>query len=1101
MRHTSAHQLRFVLLFLALAAVGPHWGRAQGVFGTITGVVMDASGAVLPNARVRVTNVETGVVATLKTNSEGVYNASSLNPGVYSVQAELAGFKAAVATGIKLEVSANTKVNLTLQVGNASETVSVQAPSALLQTEQSNVSQTVTTRQLEDLPVQSDSGRSFWNLVPLAAGVTQQIGGGGYALDNMRINGGRPRMDDYLVDGTSVEAVVFGGPTVSPSVDSIEELNVQTNSFSAEYGKVSGGVITAVTKMGTNQFHGSAYEYLKNDDLDARNFFAQTNLPLRYNEFGATFGGPIFRDKLFFFLDYQGIRTSTSSPAVDYLVPSAAFRNGDLSALSTALTNPATGQPYPNNQVPVSPIAQKLLQLYPAGNGQSSGQPGVDFWNGTTSVSNPTNRLNPRVDWNAGSHDHIFGVYHFEHSSNRNSSPFGGSLGGTSFGHSYNYASTIGWTHTFSPTTVNDFRLGLSHHDALRTTNGYGVSSPSDFGIEGFPACNLPESNGKCGAPTLSIGGYTGVGGGGGMLAEPSGQMQFSDVLSRVIGRHTLKFGGEIRHASIDNIQPNQLTGSFSFNGNGTGNAFADFLIGYLNKSSAQVQTDYLKVRGWADALFVQDDFKLSPRLTLNLGLRWQYDPSWTSPLKQLANFDPYNLRWERNGVDAPAGAIDTHWKEFAPRVGFAYNPWNGFVVRGGYGITYPGYWGHGRGGDASPSPNVLSTTTIPGGTYLTNLPPFILPAVNAPLDFSQAQYSTYTPRRQPVSYMQQWNFTLEQQVGNTIFQVGYTGSHGLHLPIQYSYNVCQQSAANIARYGTAAGDMDSPYCGPGNAAALGGFYGDYVYPGWWGLSSSIYHALQVKVERRYSNGLSFLAHFTWSKLIDDSSSDWSGFGSLDSPGTDFYNLRNARSVSAGDVPVRLVVSPIYDLPVGPGRKWLNQGIASQVLGGWRVSGIYTASSGEPVGVTDLGYQYCNAARMYNVQPTMIGDPLPSGFHQTIDHWFNTSAFDWSGTCVYSSNAIQTAGSANPAYTFGNAPRFFSNLRNPMVNNLDFSLQKDFKLPIGEQGKLRFQADAFNALNHTQFGAPDSFPDGNFGRITTTRVSARIIQLGLHLYF
>jgi hypothetical protein len=267
------------------------------------------------------------------------------------------------------------------------------------------------------------------------------------------------------------------------------------------------------------------------------------------------------------------------------------------------------------------------------------------------------------------------------------------------------------------------------------------------------------------------------------------------------------------------------------------------------------------------------------------------------------------------------------------------------------------------------------------------------------------------------------------------------------------------------------------------------------------GLSSSIYHALQTKVERRYSNGLSFLANFTWSKLIDDSSSDWSGFGSLDNQGTDFYNRRNARSVSAGDVPLRLVISPIYDLPIGPGKRWLNQGIGAAVLGGWRVSGIYTASSGEPIGVTDLGYQYCNAARMFNVQPTMIGNPVPSGFNQTIDHWFNTGAFDWSGTCVYTSNAVQTAGSANPAFTFGNAPRFFSNVRNPIVNNIDFSLQKEFKLPLGEEGRLRFQVDAFNALNHTQFGGPDSLPDTNFGRITSTRIPARIIQLGLHLYF
>jgi hypothetical protein len=304
-------------VIFSVLALSPDWIVAQGLFGSITGVVTDPTGAVVPNATVKVTNVDTGVVTTLKTNSEGVYNASSLNPGVYNLQTELSGFKTAVATGIKLDVGASPKVNLTLQVGQSSQTVAVEGQTTQVQTEQSNLSQTVTTRQLQDLPVQSSSGRSFWNLVPLSAGVTQQIGGGGYALENMRINGGRPRMDDYLVDGTSVQAVVFGGPTVSPSVDSVQELNVQTNSFSAEYGKVSGGVISAVTKTGTNQFHGSAYEYVKNDVLDARDFFADTKLPLRFNEFGATLGGPVLKDRLFFFVDYQGIRTSNSTPAVE----------------------------------------------------------------------------------------------------------------------------------------------------------------------------------------------------------------------------------------------------------------------------------------------------------------------------------------------------------------------------------------------------------------------------------------------------------------------------------------------------------------------------------------------------------------------------------------------------------------------------------------------------------------------------------------------------------------------------------------------------------------------------------------------------------------
>jgi len=1093
--------LASILIVLALCPVGM---IAQGLFGTISGTVSDSSGAVVPNASVRVTNVNTGVIVTVTTNHEGAYTAGSLNPGVYDVQAWMAGFKAAVANGITLQVNANPRVNLALDLGLATETIVVRGGSEMLQTQQSSVGQTVTSQQLSDLPVQSGSGRSLWELVPLSAGVTQQLGGGGYAMDNMRINGGRPRMDDYMLDGTSVQAPVFGGPNVSPSVDSIQEFNVQTNSFSAEYGKVSGGVITAVTKTGTNQFHGSAYEYLKNDALNARDYFARSNLPLRYNEFGATLGGPVLRNLLFFFTDYQGVRNSTSTPVVNNLVPSAASRRGDLSAVGKQLKDPATGQPYPNNQVPVSPIAQKLLQMYPAGNNGPTGEPGVEYWNGTRSSSSPVDRFNPRGDWNLRANDRVFGVYHYQHNPNRFSSPYGGELAGTSSTKVTDYSITAGWTHTFGANVVNDFRFGLARHRALRTTNGYGASSPADFGLSGFPQCNLPESNGKCGAPTISIGGFSGIGGGSAMLAEPSGQMQFADNITKVLGRHTLKIGGEIRRATIDNIQPNQLTGSFSFNGSGTGNPFADFLIGYLNNSSVQVQTDYLKVRGWADALFVQDDFKLSRRLTLNLGLRWQYEPSWTSPLHQLANFNPYTMKWEQNGINAPEGAIDTHWKEFAPRIGFAWNPRGGFVVRGGYGITYPGYFGHGRAGDAAGSPNVLSKTTIPAGTYINKLPPFNLPQVDKPLAAWQGSYAFYTPRKQDPTYVQQWNLTLEQQVArDSVVQLAYTGSRGVHLPIQYNYNVCQQSAQNVRQYGFNAVEMDTPYCAPGIVSALGGgLWSTYVYPGWWGISNSIYHALQAKVEKRYSNGLSLLSTFTWSKLIDDSSSDWSGFGSLDSPGTDFYNLKNERSVSAGDIPLRLVVAPVYELPAGPGKRWFKEGVASQALGGWRVSGIYTISSGDPVGVSDYGYNYCNAARMITVRPTMIGNPLPPGFRQSINGWFNTDAFDWSGTCVYSSNLKQVLDpkGSSPAFAYGNAPRFLANVRGPIVSNLNFSLQKEFRLPR-ERGRLRFRAEGFNLFNHTQFNSPVAISNANFGKITSTRLPARILQLALHLYF
>jgi hypothetical protein len=348
-------------------------------------------------------------------------------------------------------------------------------------------------------------------------------------------------------------------------------------------------------------------------------------------------------------------------------------------------------------------------------------------------------------------------------------------------------------------------------------------------------------------------------------------------------------------------------------------------------------------------------------------------------------------------------------------------------------------------------------------------------------------------------TYIQLWNLTVEHQLDrNTVAQVAYVGSHGTHLPINYAYNICQQTPESAATLGYNA--TTSPYCSP-VAAQEAGIWNLVVNPGYWGLSSSVYNSLQAKVDHRFSHGFSLLANFTWSKLMDDSSSDWGGFWSLDALGQDFYNRKSERSISQGDVPLRFTVAPIVELPFGPGKTWLNEGVASSLLGGWRVAGIYTISSGYPFGITDNSYGYCNAAHVLEDRPMMIGNPLPSGFHQTIQHWFDTSAFDFSGTCPVP-GLVDLTGPGDPTKAFGNAPRFFSNIRVPGMNNVDFSLQKDFKIPLREQMRLTFQADMFNALNHPQFGSPGTDPtNATFGAITYTAVNNRTVQLGLHLYF
>lgn len=1113
-----------VLLFSGLFFLHPQV-EAQGLFGTITGIVTDPSGAIVPDAAVKVTNLDTNVIITVKTNGAGVYSATSLNPGRYKVEAEAQGFKTALLSHVLLDVNANLKVDLTLTVGQVTETVEVTAANApILQTQQSDLGQTVNQRQLEVLPTFSSSGRNVYSLLPLAAGVSQQTGCDGCGnYGNLRISGSRPRNDDSVLDGSTITAPVFGGAAVTPSLDAIQEFRIEQNTMSAEYGKAGGAILIAVSKSGTNELHGSAYEYNRNQHLDARNFFeepSQRKNPFDYNEFGGSIGGPILKNKLFFFTDYQGIRSHGSSVNAGNLVPDAAFRSGDLGALCTTgfdasgncttasqqIHFPGTSNPVPFNNVAntgqMSPISQKLLAVWPTGSvAKGIGTDQLDF---NSPFNNALNRVNPRMDFNPSQSDHIFGMFHTQTGRFLDYNLIVGPAG-QRMQRSSDYATTVGWTHTFTSALLNDFRFGYMHRIGDRTPYGAGGSSPSEFGISGIPNClsSVPDTSGgtKCGTPEVKITGFQYITNSG-MLYEPASTLQFSDAVTKLVGRHSIKTGGELRHYSIDNYQPNGVVGSFSFSGSQTGNAFADFLFGAMNVGSVQVQNAFVSSRAFSYAFFAQDDFKLTPRLTLNLGLRWQYDQSFHETHHGNAFFNPFTAQWEQFGVNAPDTTFDPSVKEFGPRVGFAWNPRGGFVIRGGYGIMYPSTTGHGRAGDGQPGPNLLASTPFNAGADWDALPTVTNPspsAITAPIPVNgNVSFSSWAPRKQTPTYVQLWNLTLEQQLGkNTVAQLGYVGSHGTHLPINYAYNICQQTPETTATLGYNA--TTSPYCSP-LAAQQAGIWNLVVTPGYWGLSSSIYHSMQARLDRRFSNNFSLLANFTWSKLIDDSSSDWGGFWSLDVLGQDFYNRKAERSVSAGDVPARLTLAPVVELPFGPGRRWLNNGAAGNVLGGWRLSAIYTISSGTPFGITDNSYGYCNAAHILSDRPNMIGNPLPSGFHQTVAAWFNTQAFDFSGTCP-ASTLVGYPGS-DTTKAFGDAPRYFAKIRNPGVNNYDFSLQKDFKIPFREGTRLTFSADFFNLPNHPEFAEPNSDPEiGNFGSITRTALNNRTVQVGLHIYF
>jgi hypothetical protein len=767
--------------------------------------------------------------------------------------------------------------------------------------------------------------------------------------------------------------------------------------------------------------------------------------------------------------------------------------------------------------------------------------------------------VNPRIDLNLSQADHIFGAFHYDYYNAFYNNNISGPAG-VGIGRGRQYASTLGWTHTISPTTLNEFRFGVSHHLGDRMPNGVGFTSPALIGIPAIPNClsSIPDTGHgtKCGTPGVTVSGYSSFSQGG-MLYEPSTALHFSDSLSKLMGKHSLKAGFQADHYSIDNYQPNGVVGNFIFGNNGqtlTGNAFSDFLFGFPNKTSSfQGQPVFVSSRAWAYALFIQDDIKLTPRLTLNAGLRWQYDQSFHETHHGDAFFDPCAIdysgkdpscvpHWEQFGVgETPDTTFDPSKHQFEPRIGVSWNPMGGFVVRAGYGIMHPGFVGHGRAGDGQPGPNLLWTSHLNGSVWDTATPGCPIPTaadVTAPIPINgcTVSFQSWAPRKQYPGYTQLFNLTIQKQIGNnTTAQVGYVGSRGVHLPINYAYNICQQTPASTAAENTPGvfpsfdftGPVSTPNC-PAAAAALNagsGFSPGPVYfwltinPGWWGLSSSTYHSMQAQFEHRFSHNFSLLSNFTWSKLIDDSSSDWGGFWSLDALGQDFYNRKTERSVSAGDIPLRLTVAPVVQLPFGPGQKWLSSGVASDLLGGWRVSTIYTISAGTPFGITDNSYGFCNGAGVLEDRPNVIGNVASiSGSRRSVNLWFNNQALDFAGTCpgkgLVSSASSEPFGCCDVTKAFGNAPRFFANVRNPGVDNLDFNLQKDFKIPAGEQTRLTFEASIFNLPNHPQFAEPVEDPTigyfpatatqhaTGFGTISgTSFYGARTIQLGLHLYF
>ncbi len=1098
---------RLLMFLLGLALLAPGLTSAQSIYGTLVGVVTDSSGGVVPGATVTVTSTSTGEVRTLTTDSQGAYRATNLSPGEYTVQATLTGFKVAQRPRVIVEVGQTPRVDLVLQVGTTSEVIRVVAETPLLNRETSGLGQVVGGKTIMDLPIVSGGGgRNFFNLALLAPGVMNT--GEGYALNNMRVNGGRPRGDDYLLDGTSIQQIVFGGPAITPPPDAIQEFRIDTNSYPAEYGRISGGVFSAVTRSGGNAFQGSGWWFFRDETLDARDYFLPEGADkpdLRHHDYGFTLGGPIAKDKLFFFVDYQGLKDTGKRPQTGVQVPTSEMKGGDFSSFlggervgtdpcgqavfAGAIVNPATGCVFPGNVIPsssFSPIASNFLPYWP--------DPNEGGFNYGRLAENKTtfNQFDIRIDYLASQNDKFFGVLHWLKSENNPAQALPDpAVQGELFTKDNPITATIGWDHTFNPKVINTLRVGIMKRDPKRVAGGYQTTTPTDFGFTGVFDCPsaIPDSGGNCGTPQIGVQGFQGLSGGS-WLFEPAKIFQLGEAVTWVKEKHSFKFGGDFRYFLIDNSQPNNIDGNFAFNQQATsfpgftsqtGHSFASFLLGYSNSASWDYQPDFFKTKTYSTSVYAQDDWKISPTLTLNLGLRYQFDKNWTARVNGTAGFfDLYGLygteplRYRLHGVDGvPKTAKVEDYNNLGPRVGFAWNPTPELVIRGAYGLLFTGNTTTGRGGNLDPAMRFGNQF---GAVQIDNLPPIQAPQVSdLPEVTRNLGYGTvFIIRDQPQQQFHQWNLTVERQFfGDTVLSASYAGSKGQHLINNYYYNPIQRTAEQTAATGGAGYTEDSPNGPPGNGAI------QYLSSNFDMSASSTYNSLQVRAQKRHAKGYSYIASYTLSRLTDDASSDWAGaWGGMDVKGQDYFTrFTTDKSISAGDITHRFSLSAIVELPSPKG------GAAKAILGDWMVSGLFQYATGLPFGIDDSCYGFCSSARSWTNRPDKIGDPNAG-----------RQGADWVNSTAYQSTWF------NDAHPFGDSPRYDEDVREPEFINLDLSVRK--AIPLGEDRRLELRVDLFNALNRDQLANPiREIGSGNFGVITRTRSPNRQVQLGLRVTF
>jgi hypothetical protein len=1085
----------FCLRLLLLATVVAGCAFSQFDAGSVIGTVTDPSSAVVANVKVTLENVQTGVKQTTTTDASGNYSFLSQRIGDYRVTAEATGFNAVTSDRFTLTVNARQRVNLMLQVGDVTQTVAVTGAAEALETDSSDRGQVVRRAAIVNLPL---NGRAYADLALLSPGVRRSNITNRDASFN--VNGLRSSINNFMVDGVDNNAYGtsnqgFSNQVVQLNPDAVEEFRVVTNNFSAEYGRAGGAVINATVRSGTNSFHGSAWEFLRNTQLNAVGFFRPSTgvkPVLVQNQFGAAFGGRVIKDKTFFFVDYEGLRRVERNLQFAS-IPTPEQRAGNI---GIAIRNPLTGEAYPNGVIPASlitPFAKKVLGDLPTPiRATASGALPVNNWEYLTPTPSTDNKGDARVDHYFSQKLNVFGRYSHRLLERVENHVIPGPSGGDANGNVriLNKQIAAGANYNLSPSSLLDFRFAYSVFEGGKFALGSNLPYMREaYGIPGLP--EDPTIGG--GLTSQQISGFTNIG-------RQSSNPQFQNPTtfnpkvnySKIVGRHSVKTGYEFQAINTDifdfNPQYGQdnYAGQFSKPAGVTANNnlynLADFLLGARSAYSLNNQI-VLNYRQRMHFAYVQDDWKVNSRLTLNLGVRYEFaTPQWEDQ-NRLSNYDPIanKLIQAKDGGLYDRTLVHPDRNNWAPRFGLAFQATPKTVIRSGYGISYIHFnrlGGENLLGYNGPSivnltiNQIASQPQCVGAEYRNcfRLTQQGYPnGLVDPSNFSTATTRTnYTPADYRTSYVQSWHLTVQRELThNLVLDVAYVGNRSNGLMTLGDYN--QARPNNPGENLTIAQRRPIP-----------GF--DFIQISWGG-GFATYHALQTKLEKRFSHGLYVLNSFTWSKAMDNASGHLEAFNG-DNSRVNFRNLPAEKAVGAYDQPLNNTTSLVWEVPFGRGRKWGSQlpGAVDAVLGGWRITGINTMTSGQPINITYSPASVGQTTTAPSYRPNYVGGSIYPAT-QTPGQWLNRAAF-----------AIP-----DPSQPFGNAGRNIA--RTEPIYNFDLGLHKEFLLK-GEDLRLQFRSEFFNLFNTTNLGAPaQNVSNSNFGVITGLSSPARQIQFAMKLVF